>query len=137
MGSVHCFDAKASYVVDYQKEDGAISFTIDDTADQDYKVQLKQTGVTLENGHYYKLTFKAKSSIDREIRGIMQGVKPLSIQYILVKTLCQLVISIRNTQSTSRWMRQQTMMHLSASAWEWLMADELQKSIRYVLMIFH
>lgn len=70
-------DAKASYVVDYQKEDGAISFTIDDTADQDYKVQLKQTGVTLENGHYYKLTFKAKSSIDREIRGIMQGGKAL------------------------------------------------------------
>lgn len=77
VGKRTLLDAKASYVVDYQKEDGAISFTIDDTADQDYKVQLKQTGVTLENGHYYKLTFKAKSSIDREIRGIMQGGKAL------------------------------------------------------------
>lgn len=69
--------AKASYAVDSLKEDNALDFTINNTSDQDWKIQVKQNNVKLENGKTYRLTYKAKSSIDREIRVIMQGLEPL------------------------------------------------------------
>lgn len=65
--------ADATYVVDSLNEDNAADFTIRNTSDQDWKIQLKQNNVGLENGKWYKLTFKAKSSLDRKIRVIMQG----------------------------------------------------------------
>ena len=65
--------AKASYVVDSLKGDNALAVTINDTGDQDWKVQIKQENVKLEKGKTYKLKFKAKSSIDRQIRVVMQG----------------------------------------------------------------
>ena len=65
--------AKASYVVDSLKDDNALAVTIDDTGDQDWKVQIKQENVMLEKGKTYKLKFKAKSSLERQIRVVMQG----------------------------------------------------------------
>lgn len=65
--------AKASYVVDSLKGDNALAVTINDTGDQDWKVQVKQENIRLEKGKTYKLKFKAKSSIDRKIRVLMQG----------------------------------------------------------------
>ncbi|WP_455719129.1 carbohydrate binding domain-containing protein [Agathobacter sp.] len=65
--------AKASYVVDSLKDDNALAVTINDTGDQDWKVQIKQENIKLEKGKTYKLGFKAKSSIDRQIRVVMQG----------------------------------------------------------------
>lgn len=65
--------AKASYVVDSLKDDNALAVTINDTGNQDWKVQIKQENIKLEKGKTYKLKFKAKSSIDRQIRVVMQG----------------------------------------------------------------
>ena len=65
--------AKASYVVDSLNDDNALAVTINDTGDQDWKVQIKQENIKLEKGKTYKLKFKAKSSIDRKIRVVMQG----------------------------------------------------------------
>ena len=65
--------AQASYVVDSLKDNNALAVTIKDTGDQDWKVQIKQENIKLEKGKTYKLKFKAKSSIDRQIRVVMQG----------------------------------------------------------------
>lgn len=65
--------AKASHVVDSLKDDNALAVTVENTGDQDWKVQIKQENVKLVNGKTYKLTFKAKSSLDRKIRVVMQG----------------------------------------------------------------
>ena len=46
--------AKASYVVDSLKDDNALAVTIDDTGDQDWKVQIKQENIMLEKGKTYK-----------------------------------------------------------------------------------
>ena len=65
--------AQASYVVDSLKEDNALSLTVNKSGDADWKVQVKQENVPLEKGKEYRLTFKAKSTINRDIRVIMQG----------------------------------------------------------------
>ena len=65
--------AKASYVVDSLKDNNALAVTIKDTGDQDWKVQIKQENIKLEKGKTYKLKFKAKSSLNRKIRVVMQG----------------------------------------------------------------
>lgn len=65
--------ANATYVVDSLKDDNALAVTVKDTGDQDWKVQVKQENIKLEKGKTYILKFKAKSSIDRQIRVIMQG----------------------------------------------------------------
>ena len=65
--------AKASYVVDSLKDDNALAVTIKDTGDADWKVQIKQENIKLEKGKTYKLKFKAKSSLNRKIRVVMQG----------------------------------------------------------------
>lgn len=67
--------ADASSVVDSLTEDNACDITIKNTSDADWKIQLKQNNVELEHGQWYKLTFKAKSSIPRKIRVIMQGLE--------------------------------------------------------------
>ena len=68
---------KATYVVDSMNgNDNAFAITIEDTvsdtADLDWYVQLNQDGVVLEQGKTYKLSFKAKSSIERNIKYCMQ-----------------------------------------------------------------
>ena len=65
--------ARASYVVDSLKDDNALAVTINDTGDADWKVQIKQENIKLEKGKTYKLKFKAKSSLNRQIRVVMQG----------------------------------------------------------------
>ena len=45
---------------------------IEGTADKEWKIQLKQTGVQLEKGKCYKLSFKAKSTLDRTIQYALQ-----------------------------------------------------------------
>ena len=66
-------DANASYVVDSLNEDNALDVTVNKTADADWKVQIKQNNVSLEKGKSYRLSFKAKSSLDRPIRVVLQG----------------------------------------------------------------
>jgi glucan-binding repeat-containing protein len=68
---------KASYVVDSMNgNDNAFAITIEDTiADSvanEWYVQLNQDGITLEEGKTYRLSFKAKSSIVRNISYCMQ-----------------------------------------------------------------
>ena len=67
--------AQATYVVDSLTEDNALDVTVKDTSDQDWKVQIKQNNISLEKGKTYMLTFKAKSSLDRKVRIILQGLE--------------------------------------------------------------
>jgi len=67
----------ANYVVDSMNgNDNAFAITINDTIADDggnsWYVQLNQDGITLEEGKKYRLSFKAKSSIDRVISYAMQ-----------------------------------------------------------------
>lgn len=64
--------ADASCVVDSLTEDNAVDFTINNTGDQAWKIQLKQNNVELENGQWYRLTLDAKSSIGRQLMFAIQ-----------------------------------------------------------------
>lgn len=64
--------AKADYTVDSLSEDNAFSITINDNGDADWHVQLFQDGVNVEKGKFYRLSFKAKSTIDRTITCAVQ-----------------------------------------------------------------
>ena len=68
-------EADVSYVIDSLSEDNAADFTIKKTGSEDWKIQLMQKNVPLVKDQYYKLTFKAKSSKNRQIRAIMQGLE--------------------------------------------------------------
>lgn len=59
--------ASADYVVDSLQEDNAFSTTITNTGDADWKVQLKQSGVKLEEGQWYRLSLDMKSTLDRDV----------------------------------------------------------------------
>ncbi|MDE7479155.1 MAG: carbohydrate binding domain-containing protein, partial [Lachnospiraceae bacterium] len=61
-----------SYVVDELKEDKAFSIDIQDTGDQDWYIQLKQSNIKLEKDKWYKIAFDAKSTTDREIMYALQ-----------------------------------------------------------------
>ena len=50
----------------------AIKYTIPDTGNTDWYIQLKQHNVKLEQGKRYKLTFKVKSDISRDIQFAFQ-----------------------------------------------------------------
>ena len=43
-------------VVDRQTEDNAADFTIKNSGDQNWKIQLKQNNIKLEKGQWYKLS---------------------------------------------------------------------------------
>jgi Beta-glucanase/Beta-glucan synthetase len=47
-------------------------YDIKNTGDAAWKIQLKQNNVKLENGKWYKITFDAKSSINRDIMYALQ-----------------------------------------------------------------
>lgn len=53
--------ANASFSVDELNEGGAACIDIKDTGDADWKIQLKQNNVTLEEAKWYRISFKAKS----------------------------------------------------------------------------
>ncbi len=61
-----------SWVVDSLTEDNAISFTIKNTGDQAWHIQLKQNGICLEQGQSYRLSFDAKSNLTRDIMFAIQ-----------------------------------------------------------------
>lgn len=61
-----------TWVVDSLNEDNAIDFTINNTGAEAWHIQLKQNGVELQTGKWYKLSFEAKSSIDRKIMFAIQ-----------------------------------------------------------------
>ena len=61
-----------SYVVDTLKEDSAFCMDIKNTGDQDWHIQLKQTGVKLEKNQTYKISFRAKSDLERDIKFAFQ-----------------------------------------------------------------
>lgn len=65
-------EAKASYTVDSLNEANAMDFTINKTADAEWKIQLKQNNVLVEKDQCYKLSFKIKSSIERSIQYALQ-----------------------------------------------------------------
>jgi len=64
--------ASAAWVVDSLTEDNAADFTINDTGDAEWKIQLKQNNVELEKGQWYRLALKVKSSKDRKFRYAIQ-----------------------------------------------------------------
>ena len=69
--------AKATVGVDSLKENNALDVTVDNTGADDWRIQIKQNNVLLEKGKRYKLSYEAKSSIDRKIRVVMQGGEAL------------------------------------------------------------
>ena len=69
--------AKATVVVDSLKENNALDVTVDNTGADDWRIQIKQNNVLLEKGKKYKLSYEAKSTIDRKIRVVMQGGEAL------------------------------------------------------------
>lgn len=60
------------YVVDSLNEDNAADFTISNTGDAAWKIQLKQNNVELENGQWYRLSLDAKSDMDRKLMFAIQ-----------------------------------------------------------------
>lgn len=65
--------AKVSYGVDELTETNiAMGFTISDTGDQDWKIQLKQNNIKLEEGKCYRIKFDARSTMDRTIMYALQ-----------------------------------------------------------------
>lgn len=76
--SPYIYDSvNANYVIDNMNgNDNTFAMTIDDTvADTDdncWYVQLNQDGVNLEKGKTYKVSFRAKSTIDRVIKYSLQ-----------------------------------------------------------------
>jgi len=57
-----------SYAVDSLSEDDAAGFTITNTGDQNWMIQLMQKNISLYKDKTYALTFDAKCSVDRNIQ---------------------------------------------------------------------
>lgn len=64
--------ASASYVVDSQSEDNALDLDIKNTGDAEWKIQVKQGSVTLEENQWYTLSFDIRSSMERSIQYAIQ-----------------------------------------------------------------
>ncbi len=60
------------HVVDSLNEDNAADFTISNTGDAAWKIQLKQNNIELENGQWYRLSLDAKSDMDRKLMFAIQ-----------------------------------------------------------------
>ena len=76
--------AKATVVVDSLKENNALDVTVDDTGADDWRIQIKQNNVLLEKGKKYKLSYEAKSTIDRKIRVVMQTAQQKQLLLLTV-----------------------------------------------------
>lgn len=69
----YCYTpSNVTCVVDSLTEDNAADFTIKDTGDADWHIQLKQTGVKLEKNQWYRISMKMKSSLDRKVSYALQ-----------------------------------------------------------------
>lgn len=64
--------ADATHIVDSLTEDNAADFTILNTGDEAWKIQLKQNNIELEKGQWYKLSLDAKSDRARKIMFAIQ-----------------------------------------------------------------
>lgn len=64
--------ASATSVVDSLSEENAADFTISNTGDADWKIQLKQSNVKLEKNQWYRLSFDVKSNLERKISYAIQ-----------------------------------------------------------------
>ncbi|MDO5522085.1 MAG: Ig-like domain-containing protein [bacterium] len=64
--------SSVTYSVDGQHENNAAAFDIQDTGDADWKIQLKQNNISLENGKWYTISLDAKSTITRKIMYALQ-----------------------------------------------------------------
>ena len=64
--------ANAEYVVDTLTEDHAADFSISNTGDAAWKIQLKQNQIELEKGQWYRLSMDAKSDTARKIMFAIQ-----------------------------------------------------------------
>lgn len=64
--------AKASCEVIEEDDNNVLDFTISNTGDMDWKIQLIQRGVSLEKGKTYVLRLKAKSTIKRDLMFAIQ-----------------------------------------------------------------
>ncbi len=62
----------AEFLVDSLTENDALCANITNTGSMDWYIQLKQNNITLENGKWYKITFDAKSTVDRKIMYALQ-----------------------------------------------------------------
>lgn len=60
------------HVVDSLNEDNAADFTISNTGDAAWKIQLKQNNIELEKGQWYRLSLDAKSDMDRKLMFAIQ-----------------------------------------------------------------
>ncbi|MDE7258067.1 MAG: carbohydrate binding domain-containing protein, partial [Lachnospiraceae bacterium] len=70
---VYAYNASdVEYVVDSLSEDNAADFSITNTGDEAWKIQLKQNNIELENGQWYRISLNAKSSIARKIMFAIQ-----------------------------------------------------------------
>lgn len=61
-----------TYVVDSLNEDNAADFSINNTGDAAWKIQLKQNNVELEKGQWYRLSLDAKANIPRKLMFAIQ-----------------------------------------------------------------
>ncbi len=61
-----------TYGVDSLNENDAAAFDIKDTGDADWKIQLKQNNIKLEQGKWYKISFDAKASMNRSLLYALQ-----------------------------------------------------------------
>ncbi|MCR5282878.1 MAG: carbohydrate binding domain-containing protein [Lachnospiraceae bacterium] len=53
--------------------DNTVTFVIDEVGNDESAIALQQDGLTLEAGEYYKLSFKASSSVNRTINAVVQN----------------------------------------------------------------
>ena len=61
-----------TWVVDSLNEDNAADYTINNTGDQAWHIQLKQNGIELEKDQWYKLSIEAKCNVDRKLMFAIQ-----------------------------------------------------------------
>lgn len=61
-----------SYVVDSLNEDSAADFTIQNTGDAAWKIQLKQNNIELKKDQWYRLSLQAKSDRERKLMFAIQ-----------------------------------------------------------------
>lgn len=59
--------ADVTYAVDSLAEDDAAGYTINNTGEQNWQIQLMQKNISLYKGKKYKLSFDAKCTMDRSI----------------------------------------------------------------------
>ncbi len=60
--------AQATYLVDELSEGGALGFDIFNTGETDNTIQLVQKNIRLEKGKRYKVSFDAKTSLNRDVK---------------------------------------------------------------------